>query len=89
MSDSEPAVQHEVDEEQMEQALENTKPLMDAGKALAEGAVAAAARDVGRTPDEQWDRMGDRFAYESAEQNPEQRQLDDYRVAGETVQVKR
>jgi len=73
----------------IERAAENSEPLVEAGKQLANSAVAAVASDTGRTPDEQWERMGDRFAYESAEMDPHQKQLDDYEISGGRREVLR
>ena len=82
----ETATPHGVEGE-MEEALENTQPILELGEQLAESAVAGAARKAGRTPEEQWERMGDRFEYMAAEQNPHQKQLDDYELSGDTVRV--
>ena len=73
----------------IERAAENSEPLVEAGKQLANSAVAAVASDTGRTMDEQWERMGDRFAYESAETDPHQKQLDDYEISGDRREVLR
>lgn len=78
----------EVDDDRMKQAMENTEPIMELGSALAEAGIRKAARESGRTREEQIERMGDRFAYGATEQNPNQKQLDDYAIAGETVTVK-
>jgi len=73
----------------LDHAIENSEPIVEAGKQLAESAVTMAARDTGRTTEEQWERMGDRFAYEAAEQDQSQKQLDDYELTGKTVEVVR
>jgi len=73
----------------IEQAVENSEPLVETGKQLANSAVAAVASGTGRTPDEQWERIGDRFAYESAEMDPDQKQLDDYEISGDRREVPR
>ena len=65
-------------DEVLEGATENTEPITQAGRDLANAAIAAVAADNGRTVKEQIDRMGDRFAYEDATDDPHQRQLDDY-----------
>lgn len=70
-----------------EQAAENSERLVRAGQRVANAAVAAVASDTGRTPEEQWQRMGDRFAYESAEMDPHQKQLDDYELDGDWQEV--
>lgn len=76
-------------DEEFEEALETLEPISRAGRQLANSAVAAAAADAGRTPEEQWERMGDHFAYMAVDQDPKQRQLDDYELDGETVVVER
>lgn len=76
-------------DEELEQAFENTEPLIELGSSLADAAIAHAARESGRTPEKQLERMGDRVAYMGAEIDPEQRQLDDYELTGETVEVVR
>lgn len=75
-------------QQRTQDALENTRPLMDAGRSLANAAIAGAARESGRTPEEQLDRMADHFAYIAAEDDPDQKQLDDYELTGETVPVR-
>jgi len=67
------------EDEQFQEALENSQPIMELGESLADAAIAEAAAEAGRTPEQQRERMGDRFEYEAVEQNPCQRQLDDYR----------
>lgn len=62
----------------LEQAMENSEPLIQLGRQLADNAIAHAARESGRTPDEQLKQMGGHYAYLAAEQNPTQRQLDEY-----------
>lgn len=62
--------------------------IQEIGSALVDAGVAAAASDAGRTAEEQWDRMGDRFAYMAVEQDPRQKQLDDYEVTGDFVEVR-
>ena len=75
--------EHEV----LEQAAENTEPIAQAGRDLAKAAFASVAAENGRTVENQIDRMGDRFAYEDAADDPHQRQLDDYeRVDGVIVE---
>lgn len=66
--------------DELEQAMENTEPIIELGKNLADAAVSDVARRKGRTPDEQLRRMGDRFAYIGAEQNPNQSQLHEWGV---------
>ena len=48
------------------------------GSSLVDAAVARAARDAGRTIDEQWARMADGHAFQAIEQDPRQRQLCEY-----------
>jgi len=72
-----------------EQAADNSEPLVAAGQTVAHVAVAAAASNTGRTPDEQWKRMGDRFIYANVEMNPHQKQLDDYAISGDRQKVRR
>ena len=80
---------YEVNEERMEEAVENTKALSEAATSLVDAAVAETARESGRTVEEQWERMGDHFEYQAVEQDPEQRQLDDYEITGDRVEVVR
>lgn len=75
------------EKEEMEQAIENTKPLMNLATSMVDAAIADAARESGRTPERQLERMGDHFAYQAAEMDPDQKQLDDYEIRGETVEV--
>lgn len=75
-------------EDVLREAYENTKPVMDAAESLANAAVAGAAKQSGRTADEQLARMADRFAYMAMEQDEQQKQLDDYKLSGPTVPVK-
>lgn len=75
--------------EEMEQAIENTKPLMEAASGLVDSVMAETAHESGRTVEEQWERMGDGYAYQAAEMDPHQKQLDDYWVTGDTVEVER
>jgi hypothetical protein len=63
----------------MQEAAENSEPIAQAGRDLANAAIAAVAAENGRTPEEQQKRMGDGFAYQSVDDDPHQRQLDDYR----------
>lgn len=69
---------HEVDPELMEEAIENTEPIIEAGKALANAAIAEVARAAGRTIEEQEERMGDRFAFTAMEQDRHQTQIVDF-----------
>lgn len=77
----------QVDEERMEEAMENTKPLVDFASNLVDSAVADVASESGRTPEEQWERMGDHYAYQAVEMDPNQKQLDDYEIRGDRVEV--
>lgn len=79
---------HHVDEERMKEAVANTEVIVDAAEAFVDAAIAETARESGRTPEEQERRMGDHFAYQAAEMNPDQMQLDDYEISGETVEVR-
>jgi hypothetical protein len=79
--------QNHIDEEQLEQAAENTEPISELANSLVDLGVAREARKTGRTIEEQWDRMGDGFAYQATEMDPHQKQLDDYWIEGETVDV--
>lgn len=74
--------------EELEEAMENTEPLIELGRGLVDAAISKAATESGRTPEEQEERMGDHFAYMAAEQNPHQKQLDDYELSGDAVEVK-
>ena len=49
------------------------------GEDLARIAIAECAAAAGRTFEEQQERTGDKFAYLAVEQDPNQRQLDEYR----------
>lgn len=71
--------------EVMQEAAENTEPIAQAGRDLATAAIAAVAAEKGRTIEEQQERMGDRFAYQDADDDPHQRQLDDYREEGGVI----
>jgi len=73
------------DADMIEQAAENSEPIAQAGRDLASAAIAAAAADAGRTPEEQKQRMGDKFTYETTDDDPHQRQLDDYRKEGGVI----
>ena len=73
----------------IERAAENSEPLVEAGKQLANSAVAAVASDTGRTPDEQWERMGDRLPTRAPRWTPHQKQLDDYEISGDRREVLR
>lgn len=66
----------------LERAIANTEGLIRLGSALGEAAVAAHARKMGRTVEAQWRRMGDGYTYQAAEQDPHQRQLDEYAAPG-------
>lgn len=79
---------NETNNEDLEQAYENTEPLMEAGKSLADASISMAAKESGRTAEEQLERMGDHFTYLAMQQDPDQKQLDDYELSGETVPVK-
>jgi len=71
----------------IETAMENTEPLVDMGQKMVEASVRRVASDTGRSVESQWERMGDRFAYSAVEQDPAQKQLDDYEISGDTVEV--
>ena len=66
--------------EELERAMENTEPLMEAGQHLADAAISAVASDHGRCKERQIGRMGDRFAFEAVEMDPHQKQLVEYQV---------
>ena len=72
---------------EFEQAIENTKPIGRIGQTLANAAFAKVAQERGRTVENQIRRMGDRFAYEKADMDPNQKQLDEYEIRGDTVRV--
>lgn len=74
----------QIDEEVM---VDQAERIVTIGQSLVDAAVAAAGRESGRTVEEQWDRMGDRFAYMAAEQDPHQKQLDEYAISGPVVEV--
>jgi hypothetical protein len=75
--------------QKLEDSMENTEPVVELGQTLVDAATRKTARENGRTVEEQRERMGDHFAYMGAEQNPNQKQLDDYELRGEKVPVKR
>jgi hypothetical protein len=75
--------------ETLEEAAENTKPISELADGLVNAAVASTASDTGRTVEEQWERMGDKYAFEAVEQDPYQKQLVDYAISGDTVEVRR
>jgi len=77
------------EDDAFQRAVTNTEPLSEIGNALVEWSVKQTAADCGRTPEEQWKRMGDRFAYEDAEMDDRQKQLDDYELSAPTVEVTR
>lgn len=79
----------QVNEERMEKVAEQADAISDLASGLVEAGVRKTAREAGRTPEEQWDRMGDHFEYQAVEMDPNQVQLDDYEVSGETVEVRR
>lgn len=54
---------------------------------LVEAGVRDAASESGRTLEEQWERMGDRFDYQAIEQDLHQIQLDDYGITRKSVKV--
>lgn len=62
----------------IEEATKNSEPISQAGRNLVTAAINSVAADTGRTPKEQQKRIGDKFAYESVDDDPHQRQLDDY-----------
>lgn len=72
---------------EMERAMENTEPLDDLASGLVDAAVSSTARESGRTVEEQWERMGDGYAYQAMEQHPRQKQLDDYGIEGDWQEV--
>ena len=74
-------------EEELEDAFENTKPIMEMGSSLADAAITHVARKNGRTPEKQLERMGDHYAYLAVEQDLDQKQLDDYELTGNSVEV--
>lgn len=77
----------QMDDERLEQARANTEPISALADTLVTRAVAREAQKTGRTVAEQWERMGDGFAYQAAEQDPNQKQLDDHSIHGETVKI--
>lgn len=68
----------EDEQREMHRAAENTQPIIETGKSLADAAVAHAASEAGRSVEQQIARMGDRFAYQAVEMDPDQHQLDDF-----------
>lgn len=52
--------------------------MKEMAETIVDAAVDSAGRDAGRTPQEQWERMGDHYEYQAVEQDPTQHQLDDY-----------
>lgn len=74
--------------DEFKQAVENSEGIVQAGKSLADAAIADTAKQSGRTPEEQLERMADHFAYMAVEMDERQKQLDDYELSGPTVPVK-
>ncbi len=74
-------------DDKFDEALANSEVLLAAGRGLVDYAILKQARETGRSPEAQKERLGDRFAYAAAEQDETQRQLDDYEVSGETVDL--
>ena len=71
----------------IETAIENSEPLAEMGQKMVKASVRRVASDTGRSVESQWERMGDHFAYAAVEQDPAQKQLDDYEISGDTVEV--
>lgn len=58
-------------DDKFKDAMENSEIILSAGKGLA---VIKAAREAGRTVEEEQARMGDRFAYSAVEKDESQQQ---------------
>lgn len=74
-----------VDEDKLNEAVQNSQGIIEAGERLANGAFAHVAAENGRTVENQIERMGDRFEYERVDDDRNQRQLDDYYIDDDGV----
>jgi len=54
------------------------KAFGDLADRMVNGIIRDMAKQTGRTPEEQEERLGDRFAFTAVEQDPHQQQIVDY-----------